>query len=123
MKSNIDFYIEKRILSILGVKRLSEIRDKDKKIAIALIISYFEKFGYNVEELKKSQYNEDIFNPLDGQIVRLADQYAAYIEASLSIDYGISTNHLKQAKANLYKKYKDLHIAGIFTKPYFDLFI
>jgi len=66
MKSNIDFYIEKRILSILGVKRLSEIRDKDKKIAIALIISYFEKFGYNVEELKKSQYNEDIFNFIKG---------------------------------------------------------
>tara|TARA_B110000046_G_scaffold33942_1_gene36522 strand:+ start:8824 stop:12336 length:3513 start_codon:yes stop_codon:yes gene_type:complete len=61
MKSNIDYYIEKKILSPLEVEKFSEIKDSDKKNAIALIVSYFEKLGYNVEELKKSNYNDELF--------------------------------------------------------------
>ncbi len=61
MKSNIDYYIEKRILSILTVDKFSVIKENDKKFVIASIVYYFEKFGYNVEELKKSNYNDDVF--------------------------------------------------------------
>jgi putative hydrolase of HD superfamily len=40
-------------------------------------------------EMLSEQYAQDEFDPLDGALVRACDQLAAYIEASMSIDYGI----------------------------------
>lgn len=54
-----------------------------------------------------ARYNEDSFRPVDGRLVRLADHYAALMEAELSIKYGITSRHLVDGRANLLKAYPE----------------
>lgn len=56
------------------------------------------------EELNE-KFNEDKFNPADGRLVRVADHYSAYLEADLSIQYGITSMQLKRGRENLLKAY------------------
>ncbi|NLV17755.1 MAG: HD domain-containing protein [Syntrophomonadaceae bacterium] len=67
-------------------------------------------------------YNENQYNPLDGELVKLCDQLAAYIEASMSILYGIKAPDLLRGKEGIYKKYAGKQIGGLEFKPYFDYF-
>lgn len=53
------------------------------------------------------KYNSDEFSPLDGELIRLSDQIAAYLEAYKSIEYGISSSHLEQGKTYIYNDLKE----------------
>jgi putative hydrolase of HD superfamily len=66
--------------------------------------------GVSPEELN-TQYNEDRFNPLDGQMLKACDDFAAFLEASFSIKYGIKPEALESAKRNIYQKYRQKHLA------------
>lgn len=68
------------------------------------------------------QYNEDKYNPVDGEIIRACDRFAAYIEAYLSIFHGISSRYLMEGIENLYNEYKDKKIAGIDFGRMFNYF-
>jgi hypothetical protein len=61
MKQSIDNFIEHHILAPLDVSSLSEIHANDKKVVLAKLIYYFELKGYNINDLKNSNYNDDIF--------------------------------------------------------------
>jgi len=63
-----------------------------------------------LEEMPK---NEDKFDSIDGSLIKVADNLAAFIEASESINNGIAPESLKDAKESLLKKYKDYKIYGI----------
>ncbi len=56
------------------------------------------------EELRDN-YNSDVYSPVDGKIVRLADHLSALIEAESSIKYGITSRHLKSGRDNILKSY------------------
>ena len=56
------------------------------------------------EELNK-RFNKDEFNPVDGKLVRLADHYAALLEADSSIRHGITSKHLREGRDNLLKRF------------------
>ena len=56
------------------------------------------------EELRDS-YNSDVYSPVDGKIVRLADHLSALIEAESSIKYGITSRHLTSGRDNILKSY------------------
>lgn len=58
------------------------------------------------EELN-NKYNSDEYNPVDGKLVRLADHYSALLEANSSILHGITSNHLREGKANLLNAYSE----------------
>lgn len=64
-------------------------------------------------------YNEDKFSPVDGAMIKACDELAAYIEASQSINHGITSKHLHEARKELLQKYKDCYFAGI---PLGDMF-
>lgn len=68
------------------------------------------------------EYNQDRYSPLDGELVRACDQLAAYIEASLSIIYGIKAPDLLRGKEQIYSRYADTKFLGIDFKTYFDYF-
>lgn len=53
-----------------------------------------------------SKYNYDSFNPVDGKLVRIADHYSALLEADASILHGITSQHLREGKANLLRTYE-----------------
>lgn len=69
------------------------------------------------------EFNSDEFYPLDGAMVRICDQMAAYIEASMSITYGIKAPDLLRGKEQIYARYADTRLAGIDFKAYFDYFM
>ncbi len=66
--------------------------------------------------------NSDMFDPLDGELIRGADHLAAFLEAYLSVSHGISSEPLVAGLNNLYRDYQDKQVAGIDFGHYFSLF-
>jgi len=67
-------------------------------------------------------FNAPEFSPVDGQIIKGCDELAAYIEAKLSIRYGITSRHLEEGSVYLYRKNANRKIAGIDFGQLFDSF-
>ncbi len=65
------------------------------------------------------KFNEDIYQPLDGEILKGCDQLAAYLEAAISLQHGIRSYHIQNAFETLKEANSDLFISGIdFGKIY-----
>ena len=60
-----------------------------------------------------SRFNEDRFNPRDGELVKAVDDLAAYMEAYLAKRNGISSPELARARHSIRKKYRGQTIAAI----------
>lgn len=73
------------------------------------------------EEIDKN-YNDDKFNPVDGEIVRACDHLSAYLEAYMSIRFGIQSEQLQAGYHNLFQRYQNKVIAGIDFGQLFDYF-
>jgi putative hydrolase of HD superfamily len=71
-------------------------------------------------EMLSEKYFRDEFDPLDGAMVRASDQLAAYIEASMSVDYGIKAPDMIKGKEMIYAKYASVKICDIDFNAYFD---
>jgi putative hydrolase of HD superfamily len=69
-----------------------------------------------------TQYNEDHFSPIDGEMIKACDQLAAYIETALSRACGITSRHLTEGADYLYKRNQNKKIAGIDFGQLFDYF-
>jgi putative hydrolase of HD superfamily len=52
-------------------------------------------------------------NPVDGELIRCCDHLAAFIEASLSTEHGITSKHLSEGIDRLLKRYGERRLAGI----------
>lgn len=64
------------------------------------------------DEINKT-YNDDSYDPIDGEFIRIADDLAAYLEAYVSANSGMSSRQLEDAMKNLEERYKGKTIAGI----------
>lgn len=76
--------------------------------------------GMSTEDLG-SRFNVDEANAIDGELIRCCDHLAAFIEASLSLQHGISSKHLVEGIQRLLSRYKNkrlggLDVAGIFAQ-------
>lgn len=70
------------------------------------------------------KYNHDKFSPIDGQIIRACDHLSAFIEAYMSISYGIKSEPIVSGYKQLQKDYSDKVIGGIDVSGpfrYFDI--
>ena len=68
-----------------------------------------------------SSFNNDEYNPRDGEIVEAVDHFAAFIEAYLELKTGTSSQPLKKAQDQLRNKYMNKTISGInFGEMYAD---
>lgn len=54
-----------------------------------------------------NQYNQDIYDPRDGELVHAADQLAAFIEAFVAIENGCSSKELHEALHDIRPKLSD----------------
>ena len=50
-------------------------------------------------------YSNDVFKPVDGKIVRIADHISALMEADISIKHGITSIHLSHGRESMLKHY------------------
>ncbi|EEG78757.1 HD domain-containing protein [Dethiobacter alkaliphilus] len=58
------------------------------------------------------KYNEDRYSPIDGELIRVCDHFAAYMEAYLSISHGIRSHYLAEGYRGLYAQYRNHSVAG-----------
>lgn len=77
--------------------------------------------GIKFENLNK-KYNKNEYSPLDGKLIRACDKLAAFIEANLSIEYGITSRYLEEGRENIYNSYKNKIISGTDFGMIFDYF-
>lgn len=73
------------------------------------------------EEISDS-YNSDEFMPIDGKMLKICDHLAAYIEATLSIQHGIKSQHLEEACQRLRNQYQGRTLGGINFGQIFDYY-
>jgi putative hydrolase of HD superfamily len=66
----------------------------------------------SVNEISE-KYNKDEFNPMDGEIVRAADRFSAFLEAWNSCTSGIKSEELINAANKIKEEYKNSNIGGI----------
>jgi Predicted hydrolases of HD superfamily len=59
------------------------------------------------------KYNTDKYSAVDGALLKGCDHLAAFMEAWLSIEHGITSKHLASAAIQLRKEYTGCKIAGI----------
>ncbi len=68
------------------------------------------------------KYNSDEFLPIDGEIIRGCDHLSAYMEAYLSIKYGINSEQIQEGYHNLFAQYENREIGGVDFGQLFDYF-
>lgn len=74
----------------------------------------------NYEEFLESTKESD--NPIDGPLVKAVDEFAAFLEAYHSINFGVRSRELEEAVSNLRYKYKDSIISGLNISYLYSLF-
>jgi len=52
-------------------------------------------------------YDKDEYDPVDGKLIKVCDNLAAYMEAAMSEEYGITTKNLQKSAADLRKLYEN----------------
>ncbi|MBR4173692.1 MAG: HD domain-containing protein, partial [Clostridia bacterium] len=75
----------------------------------------------NSDEINE-KYNEDKYNPIDGELIRGCDHLSAYMEAYMSIKYGINSEQIQKGYHNLFQKYENRTIASVDFGQLFDYF-
>jgi putative hydrolase of HD superfamily len=72
------------------------------------------------DEISK-YFNDDSYNPRDGEIIEAVDNLAAFIEAYLALKNGMKNQDFVEARNSIANQYVGKTIAGInFGKIYFD---
>ena len=73
------------------------------------------------DEINK-KYNEEKFSPIDGELIRGCDHLSAYLEAYMSMKYGITSEQIQQGYHNIFKNYENRTIASVDFGQLFDYF-
>ena len=68
------------------------------------------------------QYNEDRYNPRDGAMIKAVDDLAAYVETYCSLENGVRSPELAQARRSIRDKYRDTVIGNILFHALFAQF-
>ncbi len=68
-----------------------------------------------------TKYNFEVYNPVDGKLVRICDHLSALMEADISIKHGTTSVHLESGKEGMLHYYKeDQIISGIDVNSLFN---
>ncbi len=104
--------IEEKILPLVP-------KNIQKELRILIIDEFANKIitedGYEIVDF----VNKDVVG-IDGSLVKIADNFAAFVEALKSIKYGIKAPELKRAVEFWQEKYKNLKLYGIDFSKYFN---
>ncbi len=69
-----------------------------------------------------ARYNSDEFAPIDGELIRGCDHLSAYLEAYLSIKYGITSEQIQEGYHSLFRGYENRIIGSVDFGQLFDYF-
>jgi putative hydrolase of HD superfamily len=78
--------------------------------------------GVSTSEISQS-YNHDSYDPIDGEIIRLSDDMAAFLEAYQSIHYGIRSEVLYRGVGRIKGEYMEApQPEGVDVHGFFEQF-
>jgi putative hydrolase of HD superfamily len=108
------FLIEEKILPLVPKNLRDELR--------ILITDEFANKLIIDDKVKKVDVAEDLLGMkgIDGALVKVADHFAAFVEAFMSINHGIKSFELIKAVKTLEEKYEDKKIFSINLNKYFN---
>jgi len=114
---------EKEIFPLIEESWLDEIKYyvKDEFSNKVVIDGKINDKDISIEELN-TNYNQNRFNPFDGEIIRAADHLAAFLEAWNSCSAGIKTEELSQAAQNIKDTYKSKSLGTVAIKNLYSNF-
>jgi putative hydrolase of HD superfamily len=69
-----------------------------------------------------ADFDDDKYNAVDGSLIEMCDKLCAYIEASMTLEYGINSSTLIKSKEMLYKKYAGVKKNNLDFKQLYDYF-
>ncbi len=69
-----------------------------------------------------SKFNSSEYSPIDGELIRGCDHLSAYLEAYLSIKYGINSEQIQEGYHNLFAQYENRVIGSVDFGQLFDYF-
>jgi putative hydrolase of HD superfamily len=110
--------MDKEVLNLIPPEWHSEMRTftEDEFTSIVYID---DKIVETDTDTISRQYNEDLFNPRDGAVVKAVDDLTAYVETYCSLENGVKSPDLLEARQSISQKYKDQVFGGI---PFPDIF-
>lgn len=103
-------------------------KDVKKELEFFIQDEFSSKISIDGKLLKVSsdeineRYNEDKFSPIDGEIIRGCDHLSAYLEAYMSMKYGINSEQIQQGYHNIFQNYENRTIASVDFGQLFDYF-
>lgn len=116
-----NIHIEERILPLLPLAWHEEMKYFLQDPFTNKIVLGDVKSGVNTTDINK-KYNTDAHRAIDGELINVCDQLAAFIEASLSKSHGITSRHLTQAIDSIYKNNASKKIGSLSLGSLFDYF-
>jgi len=75
-----------------------------------------------MSDMEASEMNRNELSPVDGKLLKWCDDVSAYLEATLSIEYGITSKQLRMARQKIVRKYEQVEFKGEKLADFFDLF-
>ncbi|MDR2437494.1 MAG: HD domain-containing protein [Endomicrobium sp.] len=69
-----------------------------------------------------ADFDDDKYNAVDGTLIEMCDKLCAYIEASMTLEYGINSITFIESKKMLYKKYASIKKNNLDFKKLYDYF-
>ncbi|MDH4231430.1 MAG: HD domain-containing protein [Nitrospirota bacterium] len=112
--------MEKEVYGLIPKEWHKDVRTFTEKEFDSIVTLRGRRKKLGSDEISE-RYNEDIFNPRDGELVKAADSLAAFIEAYVAIRNGSYSREFQEAKLSFKDTYGRATIAGInFGEIYAD---
>ena len=109
-KDGLDTVVE-RLHYYLGMSGASEFGNTIVRDGLAVEISFAELHRL---------YNDDAYDPKDGELVKVCDYLAAFLEAYVAVRHGVASDQIHQALWRLRAAHRDkelgpLHVGAVFA--------
>jgi putative hydrolase of HD superfamily len=69
-----------------------------------------------------ADFDDGEYNAVDGTLIEMCDKLCAYIEASITLEYGINSTTLIESKKKLYEKYANIKKNNLNFRKLYDYF-
>lgn len=104
--------MEKEVLNLIPSQWHHEVRmfTEDE---FSTIITKDGKVNKTDTETISKDFNSDEYNPRDGEAIKTIDDLAAYVEAFCSLENGVKSKDLAEARKSIGEKYQDRIINNV----------
>jgi putative hydrolase of HD superfamily len=129
--------VKSSIYGLEDIIKQYEKKQVDERILPLIPVSWHSEMQYFIEdefsdkiiengEVKQvdnaADFDNDKYNAVDGTLIEMCDKLCAYIEASMTLEYGINSSTLIKSKEMLYKKYAGVKKNNLNFRQLYDYF-